>query len=112
MCLPLLAARYPLHNMKVTEAAWNMNNMDIGNALSAAGYKASQAVPARKAVSKNPVVGRPFLVSQESHTTLLDGVFLSSLSLLFVTLCRACRAYACRVDNCFHSVLSSTAANF
>jgi hypothetical protein len=55
----------------------------IGNALSAAGYEESQAVPARRACIQNLVSRMPSLVSKESHTSDLGGAFLSSVSFLF-----------------------------
>ena len=48
MCLSLLALRYPLHNMKVTEVVWEPQNSNIGNALRAVGYEESQARRAAK----------------------------------------------------------------
>ncbi len=79
MCLPLLAPRCPLHDMKVTEQVENCTTWVLGMP-----YLLQDMKKPRQSLQEGLVLSRrPFFVSQESQTTVLDGVFLCSLSLLF-----------------------------
>ena len=79
--------------------------MDIGNAVSAAECEESQAVPARRACTQNPVGGSP----RKSDCCFGWSVLVFSFFSVHKR-CKACHACAYHFDNCFYSVLGRAAA--